>query len=177
MLEVIQQETAQLGRVVSDFLEYASPRGRGRRPVDISDELRRAMRAAEAAGMGLAGGVRVDPDTPAVVADSEQLQRIFCNLIWNAREAAGSNGHLHVEVAPDGGGRVSIRFEDDGEGIPPSEMPRLFKPFHTTKANGTGLGLALVHRLVEAHDGEIRVEGRPGRGAVFTIILPTGART
>jgi len=177
MLEVIQQETAQLGRVVSDFLEYANPRGRGRRPVDIADELRRAIRAAEVAGMGLAGGVRVDPDTPAVIADAEQLHRIFCNLIWNAREAAGPDGHLQVEVAPDGSGRVSIRFEDDGGGIPPSEMTRLFKPFHTTKAHGTGLGLALVHRLVEAHDGEIHVEGRPGRGAVFTIILPTGART
>jgi signal transduction histidine kinase len=172
MFEVIQEETGRLDRVVGEFLDYARPAAPRREPVDLGELVRRVLRSAEAAGLGLRAEVRVGENAPRALGDPDQLQRAFGNLVRNALEAAGPDGLLRVEVAPDGGGRVSVRFEDSGPGIPPEQIPRLFRPFHTTKPGGTGLGLALVHRVVEGHGGEVRVEGRPGLGAAFTIALP-----
>ena len=172
MLEVIREETARLGRVVGDFLDYARPGGLEREPIDLADLARRTLRSSAAAGEGLRGEVRMAPGAPQALGDPGQLQRAIANIVRNAREAAGEGGRLIIEVAPDGPDRVAIRFEDDGPGIPRELVPRIFQPFFTTRPGGTGLGLALVHRVVEAHGGEVRVDGRPGAGAVFTLVLP-----
>jgi two-component system, NtrC family, sensor histidine kinase HydH len=177
MLEVIQEETARLGRVVGEFLDYARPSTQRREPVDLADLARGALRSAEAAGQGLKATLRVTDGTPPAAGDPDQLRRAVGNILRNAREAAGPLGSVRIEVAPEGPDRVAIRIEDDGPGISADALPRLFQPFFTTRPGGTGLGLALVHRLVEAHGGEVRVEARPAEGAVFTIVLPaaTGA--
>ena len=171
MLEVIQEESARLGRVVGEFLDYARPSTQRREAVDLADLVRRALRSAEAAGQGLKTTVRVADGTPPAAGDPDQLQRAVGNILRNAREAAGASGAVRVDVAPEGSDRVSIRIEDDGPGIPAEALPRLFQPFFTTKARGTGLGLALVHRVIDAHGGEVRVETLP-RGAAFILILP-----
>jgi signal transduction histidine kinase len=172
MLEVIEEETARLGRVVGDFLDYAGAGGRRREAIDLADLARRALRASEASGAGLRSVVRVAPGTPPAAGDPDQLQRAIGNIVRNAREATGPGGRLDIDVSREGAQRVSIRFEDDGPGIPPEVVTRLFQPFFTTRSGGTGLGLALVHRVIEAQGGEVQVEGRPGRGAVFTLVLP-----
>ena len=172
MLEVIQEETARLGRVVGEFLDYARPSTRRREAVDLADLARSALRSAEAAGQGVRATVRVADGTPPAAGDPDQLQRAVGNILRNAREAAGPGGSIRVDVAPEGSDRVAIRIEDDGPGIPTEALPRLFQPFYTTKPGGTGLGLALVHRLIEAHGGEVRVDARPDLGAAFTLILP-----
>ena len=177
MLEVIEEETARLGRVVGEFLDYARPSTRRREAVDLADLARRALRSADAAGQGLKSSVRVAERTPHAAGDPDLLQRAVGNILRNAREAAGPRGSVRVEVAPEGSDRVTIRIEDDGPGIPAEALPRLFQPFFTTKPGGTGLGLALVHRLVEAHGGEVRVEARPAEGAAFTLVLPAMAGT
>ncbi|HET9482000.1 MAG TPA: ATP-binding protein, partial [Candidatus Polarisedimenticolia bacterium] len=172
MLDVIQEESGRLGRVVGEFLDYARPDSPRRESVDLADAARRALRAATAAGLGLAAEVTGDGAAPRVSADPDQIQRAFLNLIRNAREAAGAEGRLRIDVGRDDGGRATVRFRDDGPGIPEEQIAGLFRPFHTTRAGGTGLGLALVHRVVEDHGGEIRVECGPGEGAAFTIVLP-----
>lgn len=172
MLAVIDQETARLGRVVGEFLEYARPAEPRREPVDLEVLVRECLRNAELGGRGLRSEVSVDPATPPARGDRDQLQRALDNIIRNAREAAGEHGRLRIELRPGRDGEVALRLEDDGPGIPPEELPRLFRPFHTTRAGGTGLGLALVHRVIEGHGGSIRVEGRPGRGAAFILFLP-----
>ena len=172
MMEVIQEETARLGRVVGDFLDYARAGGRRRESIDLADLARRVLRSSEAAGDGLQAIVRVAPGTPLAAGDPDQLQRAIGNIVRNAREAAGHGGRLTIDVASEGAHRVAMRFEDDGPGIPPDVVPRLFLPFFTTRPGGTGLGLALVHRVMEAQGGEVRVEARPGPGAVFTLVLP-----
>ncbi|MGH7341018.1 MAG: sensor histidine kinase, partial [Candidatus Rokuibacteriota bacterium] len=120
--------------------------------------------------------MRAAPEVPPAAGDPDQILRAFANLIRNAREAAGPGGLLEIDVSCDGPGRVAIRFSDDGPGIAPEHLPRLFQPFFTTKEGGHGLGLALVHRVAQAHDGEVRVESRPGSGTAFTLALPTYAR-
>jgi signal transduction histidine kinase len=172
MLEVIQDETGRLGRVVGDFLDYARPAPPQREPVDVAELTRRVLRSASAAGLSLRAELQVTSEATRALGDPDQLQRAFANLVQNASEAAGPGGFLRIEVGRDGSGRVTIRFQDNGPGIPPEQMARLFQPFHTTKPGGTGLGLALVHRVVESHGGELRVDGRPGLGAAFTLALP-----
>lgn len=172
MIEVIRQESERLGRVVGDFLDYAHPGCLRRDPLDLAELAGRALRAAEAAGLGLRTTVTAAPDAPRAAGDPDPILRAFANLIRNAREAAGPDGRLEVEVSRHDGHRVAIRFSDNGPGIDPSDLARVFQPFFTRKHGGHGLGLALVHRVAEAHAGEVRVESRPGSGAAFTLILP-----
>jgi len=175
MLEVIAEETERLGRFAGEFLEYGRPASPRREPVDLARTARGSIRGLEASGLRLAVELDCAEDVPLLPADPDQLHRVFDNLIRNAAEAAGEHGKLRIEIRRAEHGLVSTRFEDNGPGIPPEEIRLLFQPFHSAKPGGTGLGLALVHRIVEAHGGEIRVEGRPGIGASFTVLLPERA--
>lgn len=176
MLEVIEEETRRLDRVVGEFLDYARPAPPRRETVDLGRLARRVLKGAELSGRHLESEIVVDHDAPPASGDPDQLHRAFDNLVRNSWEATGDGGRLRIEIHPADGGLVSARFEDNGPGIPVDELPRLFRPFHTTKTGGTGLGLALVHRIVEAHRGELYVEGRPGVGAVFTLVLPAATK-
>jgi signal transduction histidine kinase len=98
--------------------------------------------------------------------DGEMMQRVFLNIAMNAVQAVGPGGRLAVEVA----GR-SISFADDGPGIAPEILEKMFTPFLTSKTKGTGLGLAIAHKIVEAHGGTLEAENGPGGGATFTITL------
>ncbi|HEY6105552.1 MAG TPA: ATP-binding protein, partial [Anaeromyxobacteraceae bacterium] len=94
------------------------------------------------------------------------------NLLANAAQAMdGTGGRIRVSCDADAGG-ARVAVADDGPGIEPSDLPRLFEPFFTTKREGTGLGLATVQRIVDAHGGTVEVESAPGRGAAFTVRLP-----
>ena len=174
MLDVIQEETTRLDRVVGEFLDYARPSSPRREPVDLGSIAESVQRDARLAALDLEIELIVENGTPPALGDAEQIRRAFENLVRNASEAATSRGKLEIRIARDGE-RVQARFEDDGPGIPDERIPTLFQPFRTTRAEGTGLGLALVHRIVESHGGEIRVDGRPGVGAVFTLLLPAAA--
>ncbi len=172
MLEVIEEESARLDRVVGDFLSYARPSPPQREPVDMQELVRRSLKGLELSGRRLVTDVHADAEAPLVEGDSDQLQQVVDNLVRNAWEAAGEDGQLHVEIYPEEKHHLAVRFEDSGPGVPEEDVARLFQPFFTTKRGGTGLGLALTHRIVTAHDGEIRVHDRPGGGAVFTVVLP-----
>ena len=107
-----------------------------------------------------------------MLADPEKLRRVLANGIRNAIQSMGDRGRLRIVARPDVR-RVEIRIEDSGPGIPESEMPRLFTPFHTTKADGTGLGLAYSKKTIEGMNGEIDLANRQeAAGAVLTILLP-----
>ncbi len=114
---------------------------------------------------------RLGVDLPPVVCDEERLGRAFLNVITNAVQAMPRGGKLNVRTHQSGD-RVEIVFADDGEGIAPESLDRIFEPMFTTKLRGIGLGLTVVRRTVEQHGGEISVKSRPGQGATFTITLP-----
>jgi signal transduction histidine kinase len=102
-----------------------------------------------------------------------QLQQVFMNLLTNAAQALGENGEIVIETARVGKD-VVIKIVDDGPGIPPDVLPRIFDPFFTTKevGKGSGLGLSIVHGIVERHGGRIDVDSSVGRGTTFTVTLP-----
>ncbi len=171
MREVIEEETERLGRFVGEFLDYARPASPRREPVDPAAVFTRALRCQQLAGRRIEARIELVQPTAFVAADPDQLQRAFDNLLQNAWEAGGPGVRVRLGIHGLDDGRVAVRFEDNGPGIPADQVPRLFQPFYTTKEGGTGLGLALIHRIVEAHGGEIRVEGREGIGAAFTLLL------
>ncbi len=111
--------------------------------------------------------IRVDLVVEAEAeVDGEMLQRVFLNIIANAAQAVGEAGRLSIA-----GRDRSIEFRDDGPGIAPEVLEKMFTPFLTTKTKGTGLGLAIAHKIVEAHGGAIEAKNGPGGGAMFTIRL------
>ncbi len=107
-----------------------------------------------------------------IEADPVQLQQALVNLLKNGAEAAGRGGTVSVEIKTVEDDRVALEITDDGPGISPEMLDRIFNPFFTTKDRGTGLGLAIVHRIVEAHGGNIRAANREQGGARFLMSLP-----
>ena len=135
-------------------------------------------------GVGVQVQVSVAPDLPPVEGDEDLLHRAVFNLVLNAVQAVGPDGHVFVEVdrfRPVGehgaasamltGELLTVSVTDDGPGVPPELKDRLFEPFVTGKAGGTGLGLPVVHRAVEAHRGVVLVDSL-ACGTRFTILLP-----
>ncbi len=111
---------------------------------------------------------------PPIDADPVQIRQVFMNLIDNAVHAAGPEGDVRVEGSLEGRG-VQVTVDDSGPGVDAEARSRLFEPLITTKANGIGLGLALVRRIVARHGGDVAYEPRQGRGARFVVRLPLGA--
>ena len=114
-----------------------------------------------------------DPQIPEILLDPDQMRQVFLNLINNAGDAIEGAGTIRLTTRTENG-FIRITFEDTGTGIPPEEMEKIFLPFHTTKevGKGTGLGLSISLSIVESVGGSIEVQSTPGRGSLFTVILP-----
>ena len=112
-----------------------------------------------------------DPDLPAVNLDRDLFEQCLLNLMINAEQAMPEGGTLTLIAQRDDSG-ICLDVIDTGCGIPAEQLPKLFRPFHTTKTNGHGLGLAIARKIVAAHGGTIDVQSEPGRGTKFTIRLP-----
>jgi CheY-like chemotaxis protein len=122
---------------------------------------------------------RPQPDFPGVIADANQLIQVFLNLVTNAEQAireVRESGRIQIRLAR-AGSRISVTFQDDGVGIRPESVPRLFDPFYTTKrpGGGTGLGLSICLSIVREHGGTIEAEALPAGGSAFTVYLPIAA--
>jgi hypothetical protein len=117
-------------------------------------------------------------DLPAVWIDEKQIQQVLFNIILNAIQAMKQGGTLVIETDPlqrDDARFVRVRIIDTGVGIPADEIGKIFIPFHTTKTQGTGLGLPICRQLIEQHGGEVTIESRPDEGTTVTILLPVKA--
>ena len=113
-----------------------------------------------------------------VTGDEERLRQVFTNLILNGLQAMPEGGRLTVAAAVIEEGRlVSVTVKDNGSGISPEHIEKLFTPFFTTKARGTGLGLAVSYGIVSDHGGEIRATSKKGQGTTFTVLLPAMEKT
>ncbi|MEW6719549.1 MAG: ATP-binding protein [Thermodesulfobacteriota bacterium] len=161
-----------MGRIeslVNELLLYARQETYAIGPVDLR-ALAEPLVREETAGWG--GRAETEfGDGARAMADPEKLRRVLSNGIRNAVQAMGGEGSLRVSARPEGN-RVRLRIEDSGPGIPESERDRLFTPFHTTKTDGTGLGLAYSKKAIEGMRGSIALRNREGGGAVLEIFLP-----
>ena len=117
--------------------------------------------------------VRLDvpADLPPVDGDPSLLQQAFLNLALNACQAMPHGGRLRIVARGKAGQQLEVEFEDTGVGISPEHLSRIFDLYFTTKQHGSGIGLSLVYRTVQLHDGEIEVQSMPGRGTTFRVQL------
>ena len=118
--------------------------------------------------------VRLDVpvELPPAHADPSLLEQAFLNLALNACQAMTDGGTLKIGCRPTARNKVEIDFEDTGVGIEPENLSRIFDLYFTTKETGTGIGLSMVYRIVQLHDGEVEVESTPGAGTRFRLVFP-----
>jgi two-component system sensor histidine kinase PilS (NtrC family) len=183
---LIVREADRLSRLLADFLDFARARVTRLGTLDVGALVHTAAMLAAShpdRHVGVQVQVSVSPDLPRLHGDEDLLHRAVFNLVLNAIQAVGESGHVFVEVerrasddrqgasAAITGELVTITVTDDGPGIPDDLRDRLFEPFVSGKAGGTGLGLPVVHRAVEAHRGVVLVDRLP-HGTQFAILLP-----
>jgi signal transduction histidine kinase len=171
-VDVIAAEIRRLDEVVQGFLKFTRPEDLKLQPVKLAtllDEVVPIVRPeADRTGVQLVvacdGGLDVNGD-PAM------LRQAFLNLALNACQAMPNGGTLNIRCAAERGGRVSVTFTDTGVGIPPEDLKRIFDLYFTTKDRGSGIGLSMVYRTVQMHDGEIEAQSTPGKGSTFRVLL------
>jgi PAS domain S-box-containing protein len=171
----VVQRVDTLNAMTEDLLVYARPHDPEFAPVRLERVLGVAQRLL--AGHGELGAASVEITGPDVTleADEEMLQGVFLNVFLNAAQAMKGQGMIRVGVRA-GGQTVYVSIEDDGPGIPPDVRDRVFEPFFTTRHRGTGLGLPIVRRDVEAHGGEVTITSPEAGGTQVTVSLPLAQR-
>jgi len=176
MARAIGEEVERLDRLVASYLRFARPLPINQRPLSVNDVVKRVIAMHAPSGNG---GPRVEYELaeglPEIRGDADQLYEALLNLLENARQASPENGEIRFVTRAVGDG-VEVEVADGGPGIPPALLPKIFEPFFTTKTRGSGLGLAVVRRIVEGHGGTVRVENPPGGGAKFTMRFERGGR-
>lgn len=171
----VRQEIAQINRILTDLLGTARPRASEMRPSDLNTTVNHAVMLARQ--QVLSKPIQIEftpsPDLLEVDHDSDQIHQVLLNLLLNSVQAIEGSGMVRVAVfARNEGEDAVITISDTGRGISPEHLPNIFRPFYTTKGNGTGLGLSLARRIVEEHHGRIEVASSPGKGATFSVTLP-----
>ena len=179
-MEGIRGETEALGQVVTNFINFAKPTELVLTPVDMQAIAERAADEIRADVTGRGGEVIVTGDFAEVEGDEVLLRQAFSNLARNALEAC-VDAHVVPRVTVAGvldrtQGTLRISVTDNGPGVAASVASTMFRPFVTTKARGTGLGLALVQKIVVTHNGRVSVKNVDGGGARLTVTLPVSAR-
>ena len=174
-LKVIVQETIRCRNIVRGLLEFARQTAPRKRRVEIHCLLDEVLRIVcnQESFQNIEIAKAYDADTPAVMADLDQLKQVLLNIVMNASEAMSGNGKLEISTHWDPAhSRVCIHFTDTGPGIDDEHLDKIFDPFYTTKEMGTGLGLAVSYGIIKAHRGDIEISSTPGEGTRVTVILP-----
>jgi two-component system NtrC family sensor kinase len=178
MLQDLEEQAVRIQSIVGNLLRLSQRQaGEDFRPVDLARIIDDAL---ELCGPGLfaEAGITVERQvrgpSPPIRGSAAQLQAAIMQLVQNARGAMPEGGRLLIETAIPEPSLLRLRVSDTGRGIDPEHLPRIFDPFFTTKARrtDTGIGLSVVHKIIEDHGGKIRVESELGRGTTFWITLP-----
>lgn len=174
--ELAQKEVNRLKGLLTNFLDFARPQAPRRVPTEPVQLLESVSRlAAETAKMS-GTRVRVEPSNrvPAVWVDPEQMKQVLLNLVINAIQAMPSGGEVVLRTLSESES-VLLEVHDEGVGIPPEDLERVFDPFVTTRSDGTGLGLPIAYQIVSQHGGHIAARRNTGRGMTFVVTLPSGS--
>ncbi|MGA7080165.1 MAG: ATP-binding protein [Terriglobales bacterium] len=169
----VRLEIVQINRILTDLLETARPHPPQICRSNFNTTVEHAVMLARQ--QVLSKPIKIEllqaPNLPEVEHDSDQIHQVLLNLLLNAVQAMDGAGEIRVEI----GSRdkhASVAVSDSGKGIAPQHLAHIFRPFYTTKGNGTGLGLSLARRIVEEHQGHIEVASVVGKGSTFTVLLP-----
>jgi signal transduction histidine kinase len=184
VLTDIITEAKMANAIVQEVLDFVRPIRLQVERTAVADAVQGAIHLAETKARrgGVDVQIRLADGLPEIQADQYQLMQLFTNLLMNAYEAMGGTGRIAItghrvrlEDGADGREAVLVDVTDDGPGIPPEVSEKVFDPFFTTKPQGSGLGLAVVRKIVDAHDGRIDLRPAPGRGTTIRVTLPVSA--
>jgi signal transduction histidine kinase len=178
-IEIQIKETERLNRVVEDFLHMAKPQPPELRLCRIRDELETivTLLSNDARMRHVELSLLPQPSPMIIRADNERIRQAFLNIIINALQATPPGGSVVISTEVHADGSCEIRFRDSGPGIDPATLEKVFEPFFTTKPDGTGLGLAITRKIIESHNGSLKLESRPGAGTTVTVRLPLHKET
>ena len=173
-LEVIGGEIRRLDRVVQGFLKFMRPQELTLKPVDLNAMLQSvcALLEAESLSHGVRFVLELDAALPAVSADEELLRQAFINIVQNAVQAMPSGGAVRIRTRPEEVDWVRVTVTDQGVGIAPEDVDKIFKLYYTSKPGGSGIGLSVVYRIVQLHDGTVEAKSELGRGTAVIVRLP-----
>jgi two-component system NtrC family sensor kinase len=177
-LELTHRQARRAARIVQNLLEFSRPASPQKKPLDINSLIDRTLQLHEHSlrRNSVAVDFHPQPDLPGVIGDGNQLIQVFLNLVSNAEQAireVRDTGRIQIHIAQ-ANSRLIITVQDDGVGLKPEAIPRLFDPFYTTKrpGGGTGLGLSICMSIVREHGGNIEAAALPAGGSAFTVFLP-----
>ena len=178
-VEIIREEVVKADQIITQLMGYAQlTEGRVER-LDMLEELDRAVE--EVFPSGIKSGIKLERDFkgpfPPLLMQRRHVSEAIINLLQNAREALNGSGHIHVNARCRSDYSVEVAVRDDGPGIAPDKLERIFEAYYTTKERGTGLGLAIVKQNMELYGGTARVESELGKGACFTLLFPAKSLT
>lgn len=174
MVEYIQDEVKRLNRLVEDFLSFARPNPAHKSLVDINQVITKMVNLTpfpDFKEKGFSLIVELSKEIPEINVDEHQIYQTFLNLFNNAIQAIPKGGEITFKTKKSRNG-ILITIMDNGIGIPDEEKGKVFEPFFTKKERGTGLGLSVVKKIIDNHQGEIKITDREGGGTVFLIWLP-----
>ena len=169
----VQNEIVHIHNILNDLLSYARPRPPTFHPADLNTTVEQAVLLArqQVRTRPIQVLYTPAPNLPMVVHDPALIQQVVLNLLLNGIQAIPQQGTVEVDLSPEDNG-VLVCVKDNGRGIPPEALAKIFKPFFTTRKEGTGLGLSLASGIVQSHGGTIEVRSTIGQGAQFRIHLP-----
>jgi signal transduction histidine kinase len=170
LLNMADQSVFYMDKIVSDLQDYSKPVRAEYESVNTSELLKETISNIRIP-TNVKLSINVTEDLQSLTVDPALMKRVFTNLITNAVQAMPDGGELKITTQKTAD-EVLISFQDTGVGISPENLPNIFQPFHTTKAQGQGLGLAVCKRIIEAHGGKITVNSTIGKGSTFTVKLP-----
>jgi two-component system sensor histidine kinase PilS (NtrC family) len=189
LMEIALKETERLNGIITAFLMYARPAPLNKKQWDINqlvEETLSLLRNSKEYRENIEIQAQLAPGELWAAVDPDQIRQVFWNLSINACQAMPQGGRLLVATRfvtvnstkdPHRTPWIEVTFSDDGLGIQKENISRVFYPFFTTKDRGSGLGLSIVHRVIETHQGRVHVESQPGQGTRFTLLLPVGQET
>lgn len=172
-LQVTRQEVARLDHIITQFLRAIRHQPPVLRPGNLNEVVRDclAFLETEIRDRDVLVETELQPSLPLIPMDADQMKQVVFNVVRNALQAMKTGGILRVSTEASEHS-VLMTFADTGGGMPPEVITRIFEPYFTTKAGGTGLGLFIVRRIVRAHGGEVSIESMPGKGLILSIRLP-----
>ncbi|MBI4794894.1 MAG: two-component sensor histidine kinase [Deltaproteobacteria bacterium] len=175
LAQIIVEESNRLNEKVTEFLDFSRPRVPNLRSCDLEGIIDRSLELVqpEIERLGITVGREYHLNGHAQAADPDLLHQAFLNILLNAIQSMPGGGHLTVTTARNPRSQSEeIRIADNGQGIDPETLKKVFNPFFTTKEKGSGLGLPIVKSIVESHQGTIKIDSAPGEGTIVTITLP-----
>jgi len=173
MVKDVRQEINQINRILTDLLETARPHPPQMMRSNLNTTVEHAVMLArqQVLSQPIKIELQQEPDLREVEHDSDRIHQVLLNLLLNAVQAMEGAGTVRVEIG-ERDDCASVTVSDTGRGIPEEQLAHIFRPFFTTRGNGTGLGLSLARRIVEDHHGRINVTSVVGKGSKFEVLLP-----